>query len=106
MVNDSSDWYLKNVSKDESSYTTLYNYQSGDPVRVPTTDINEYLSKTTKSMKIVDGVAQEYGKVFNPFVLTKEKCIGSVASDNTAMVAPSSKVKGKRRKRGKRGKRK
>ena len=105
MVNNSSDWYLKNVSKDESSYTTLYNYQSGEPVRVPTTYMNTYLSKTTKSIKIVDGVAQEYGKVFNPFVLTKEKCIGSVAFDNTAMVAPSSKVKGKRQKRGKRGKR-
>lgn len=105
MVTNSSEWFLKDVSKDENSYSVIYNYQSGEPIRVPTTDVNTYLSKQTKSVKIIDGVAQEYGEVFYPFVINKEKCIGSVASDNTAMVAPSSKVKGKRRKRGKRGKR-
>lgn len=106
MVTNSSDWFLKDISKGENSHSVIYNYQSGEPIRVPTTDVNTYLSKKTKSIKMVDGVAQEYGEVFNPFVINKEKCIGSVASDNTAMVAPSSKVKGKRRKRGKRGKRK
>lgn len=101
-----SDWYLKTVSRNENSYTTIYEYQSGEPVRVPSTDVSTYLSKTTKSMKIVDGLAQEYGEVFNPFVLTKEKCLaGTVVSSDASMVAPSGKTKGKRQKRGKRGKR-
>ena len=101
-----SDWYLKTVSGDQNSYTTIYEYQSGDPVRVPSTDVSTYLSKTTKSMKMVDGLVQEYGEAFCPFVLTKEKClIGTVVSSNASMVAPSSKTKGTRHKRGKRGKR-
>ena len=99
------DWKLKWQNRGEDLWIYVYDYLTGQPVKVPKANMEYYLSKTTKSIRVVEGSVQEYGEGFHPFVRTKEECIGSVVSSDTATVAPSGKANGKRRKRGKRGKR-
>jgi len=103
MTTGSTDFYIKRVISD-TNYVTLYNYKTGEPVRVPESEVESKL-KIIKEQIQVSGDKAIPSEKYKLYVRTKDECIDSVVSDVVSEVAPASNIKRNKRKRGRRGKR-